>query len=173
MNVPVAIGLGSNLGNLEERLDEAAAFLERLLEEPRRGGLYRSAALGGGEQPDYLNSVVVGHTRLEPEPLLAMLKFLEWRAGRRSAARWASRALDLDLLLYGDVVASRAELTLPHPQLERRPFVLAPLADAAPGLRLPGSGRSVEQALEQAGGRSSLTRVAWPRSGHGGGSAER
>jgi 2-amino-4-hydroxy-6-hydroxymethyldihydropteridine diphosphokinase len=162
----VAIALGANLDDREGRLLAAARDLADLLHDARTGGLYDSAPLHG-DQPRYLNSAVVGGSRLDPEPLLALLKFLELRAGRRRGRRWGPRALDLDLLLHGDTVCHGPPLTLPHPELRRRAFVLAPLADAAPGLALPPDGLAVERALAACGG-SDLRRVPWPEPPPGG-----
>jgi 2-amino-4-hydroxy-6-hydroxymethyldihydropteridine diphosphokinase len=155
----VAVALGGNLDDRESRLLAAARDLAGLLEEMRTGGLYDSAPLDA-VQPRYLNSAVVGRCRLDPEPLLAVLKFLERRAGRRPGPRRGPRPLDLDLLLHGDTVCDGPALVLPHPELRRRAFVLAPLADAAPGLALPPDGLGVERALAACPPHD-LRRVPW------------
>jgi len=157
---PVAIGLGSNLGQREERLREAVVALDELLEGLRFGDLYESAPVGDISQPHFLNTAVVGRSRLTPEPLLALLKFLEQRAGRRRGERRGPRPLDLDLLLHGDTVETSAALTLPHPELRRRPFVLIPLVDAAPDLHLPPDGVAAK-ALAQEADRNGLVRRGW------------
>ncbi len=167
--VSVAIGAGSNLGDRESHLRSALRSLDPILADARCGGLYESMPLGGGRQPPYLNTVFVGRTHLDPEPLLAVLKFLELRAGRRRGPRWSSRPLDLDLLLYGREERNTPELTLPHPGLRVRAFVLAPLADVAPGLRLPPDGATVESLLAAAESLSELRTRAW-REGPGAGS---
>jgi len=143
----VAIGLGSNLGARQEELVAAIGALAGVVTEIKVGGLYESEAMGDRDDPRYLNSALVGRTHLPSEPLLAVLKFLELKAGRRRGRRWGPRPLDLDLLLYGDEVATTPELTLPHSQLTRRPFVLAPLADVAPGLAVPPLGQTVAELL--------------------------
>lgn len=143
----VAIALGSNLGDREARLATAISALSETLIDLRVGGLYESEPIGQASQPAYLNSVVVGRTRLGPEPLMAVLKFLERRAGRERGERWGPRPLDLDLLLHGEVRIVSPALTLPHPELRRRAFVLAPLADAAPALELPPDGALVDAVL--------------------------
>jgi 2-amino-4-hydroxy-6-hydroxymethyldihydropteridine diphosphokinase len=134
-----------------------------VVSEIKVGGLYESAPLGDAAQPRYLNSALVGRTRLSPEPLLAVLKFLERRAGRRRGPRWSSRPLDLDLLLYEGVSSTRPELALPHPQLRARNFVLAPLADVAPDLPLPPDGLPVSALLATLG-PSGLERRDWSES---------
>jgi 2-amino-4-hydroxy-6-hydroxymethyldihydropteridine diphosphokinase len=156
----VAVALGSNLGDRAAHLLAAARDLTGILADVRTGGLYDAAALDG-RQPRYLNSALVGRSRLEPEPLLALLKFLEWRAGRRRGERRGPRPLDLDLLVHGDTIRRDAALALPHPELRRRAFVLAPLADAAPGLPLPPDGVAVERVLAECA-PGDLRRVPWP-----------
>ena len=157
----IAIALGSNLGEREERLREAIRSLSETLTGIRVGGLYESEPVGGAPQPRYLNTAIVGRAHLAPEQLLAVLKFLELRAGRRRGPRWGPRPLDLDLLLYGDIERSAPELTLPHPQLRHRAFVLAPLADAAPELRLPPDGASVTSLLAALESTEGLQQVTW------------
>ncbi len=158
----IAIGLGSNLGDRELALTEAVRALKSFLSAVEVGGLYESAPLGGPAQPPFLNTALVGRAHVEPEPLLAVLKFLERRAGRRRGQRWGPRELDLDLLLHGECVRSAPELVLPHPEIRRRSFVLAPLADVAPTLRLPPDGTTVHSALD-ALGTAGLIRREWSR----------
>jgi len=164
---PVAVGLGSNLGEREARLSDAIRALGGALADLRVGGLYESEPAGEIPQPRYLNTAVVGRTHLAPEPLLAVLKFLELRAGRRRGERWGPRPLDLDLLLFGDLERSSPELTLPHPQLRHRAFVLAPLADAAPELSVPPDGATIASLLKELEPTEGLWRLPWsgsPRS---------
>ena len=127
-----------------ERLDELAGT--RVL---RRSDLYESAAVGFTEQPDFLNCVAELTSELEPRPLLAELQAIEGLLGRVRSFRNAPRTCDLDLLLYGDRVIDEAGLQVPHPRLGERRFVLEPLAELAPGLRLP-DGRVVSDLLAAA-----------------------
>ncbi|MGA9852683.1 MAG: 2-amino-4-hydroxy-6-hydroxymethyldihydropteridine diphosphokinase [Gammaproteobacteria bacterium] len=143
-SIRVYIGLGSNLNGPSEQLWRAFTELDQL---PRtrmlaRSHLYKSKPLGPQDQPDYLNAVAVLDTRLEPLDLLRMLRELETRHGRRRAeeARWGSRSLDLDMLVYGNIRMQTPELTLPHPGLHERSFVLYPLAEVAPALVIPDHG---------------------------------
>ncbi len=140
-------------------LAAAAEELSTALEHPRRAALYRSAPLSPIPQPPFLNTVLVGWTRLDADELLALAKRLERRAGRAPGARGGPRTLDIDLLIYGDLVADRPELTLPHPRLRARRFVLAPLAEVAPGLRLPPDGRPVGELLAEVGQESLVERL--------------
>ncbi len=143
------VALGSNLGNpvqtIEEAIDAMAALRGSLLKAI--SSLYRTAPIGTSEklrhQPDFINAVVALDTRLEARDLLDELFALEARFGRvrePDGLRNAPRTLDLDLLLYGDAVSADPDLTLPHPRMHERAFVLAPLAEVAPMLGIPGRG---------------------------------
>lgn len=143
----VFVGLGANLGDAVHSVGQALLQLAAL---PRTqlvaaSSMYRSAPLDA-EGPDYVNAVAELRTELEPEPLLAQLQALEQRFGRQRAQRNAPRTLDLDLLLFGDRRIALPTLSLPHPRMYQRAFVLAPLAEIAPGLTCPG-GLDVAQTL--------------------------
>ncbi len=153
MNLPTTawIGLGANLGERAGTLRTALAALAalpgtRLL---RVSSLYRSAPVDAGG-PDYLNAVAEIGTQLPPHDLLAALQAIERAAGRERPYRNAPRTLDLDILLYGDLQSADATLTLPHPRLHERAFVLLPLAELAPERVLPQWLSSVRgQAIER------------------------
>jgi len=139
-----AIALGANLGDCRATLEGALAALEaspgvRLLARSR---WYRSAPVGP-PQPDYLNGCALLAVALEPEALLERLLATERRFGRVRGERWGPRSLDLDLLLMGNRRLSTPRLTLPHPRLRERAFVLVPLAEIAPAWIDPVTGRSV------------------------------
>lgn len=139
------VGLGSNLG------DRAASLAAALAElAPRRvSRVVETAPWGRADQPPFLNAVAELETALEPRELLARLLDLERRAGRvRGPERWGPRPLDLDLLLHGDRVVDSSELSVPHPRLAERRFVLEGLAELCPGRAVPGLGRTVAQLLE-------------------------
>ena len=142
----VYIGLGSNLNDPVAQIKTALAALDAIPETCRvqHSSLYRSAPLTLNAtvmQPDYINAVAALDTQLEPMQLLAELQALEQRQGRtRSAERWGARTLDLDLLLYADWQCKSEELTVPHPRLHERSFVLYPLLEIAPDLYVPGQG---------------------------------
>lgn len=134
------LGLGANLGDCLATLRTACNALERTPEYQHfeRSSIYRSGAVGPGEQPDYLNAVVALDTERAPLELLAHLQALENSAGRTRGVRWGARTLDLDILLYGELVLDVSRLTLPHPRLHERNFVLEPLAEiAGDGMHLP------------------------------------
>jgi 2-amino-4-hydroxy-6-hydroxymethyldihydropteridine diphosphokinase len=141
MAVRAFVGLGANLGDPRASVEEAMAEIDRLpgTRIVASSSLYRSAPVDAGG-PDYVNAVVELHTGIEPLPLLRSLLAIEQAHGRQRSVRNAPRTLDLDLLLWGEVVMHTPELTLPHPRLHQRAFVLKPLAQIAPGLVLPGLG---------------------------------
>ncbi len=103
--------------------------------------------MGPQDQPDYINAVAVLSTTLDPHRLLAELQAIEQRHNRVRKRRWGERTLDLDLLLYGDFQIVTAALTVPHPGLHERAFVLYPLAEIAPDVIIPGQGRAVDLAI--------------------------
>ena len=136
------IGLGANLGDPRAALDAAFVALSRLPDSTLRAAssLYRSAPIDSSG-PDYLNAVALLDTALTADALLAELQRIEAGHGRERPYRNAPRTLDLDLLLYGDVRIATPALTVPHPRLHERAFVLLPLAEVAPERIVPGRGR--------------------------------
>lgn len=157
---PVArawLGLGANLGapavQLESALTAIAALPDTRL--VARSTLYRSDPVGPPGQPDYCNAACEIETDLAPHALLDALQAIENAAGRqRDGIRWAARLLDLDILHVEGVACTDARLSLPHPQLARRNWVLAPLAEIAPTLEIPGVG--VVSTLARGAGRAGL-----------------
>jgi 2-amino-4-hydroxy-6-hydroxymethyldihydropteridine diphosphokinase len=141
------VGLGSNLDDPAAHVRTGFAQLADI-EATRlvaRSRLYRSAPLGPPDQPDYVNAVAGLLTQRPPEALLAALQAIERQHGRdRSGPKWGPRTLDLDLLLYGEREVVSDGLVIPHPHLHERAFVLVPLAEIAPSVRVPRHGR-VEQ----------------------------
>jgi GTP cyclohydrolase-4 len=115
----------------------------------RVASLYRGPAVSDLAQPAFLNTVAVGSTTLSPEALLAIAKALEMAAGRKPGPRFGPRPLDIDVLLYDDLRSPAPELTLPHPRLAERRFVLAPLAEIAPDLPIPALGASPAELLRR------------------------
>ncbi len=136
------VALGSNLGNPRQQVLDAMAALAGLPDTRvlRRSALYRTPPWGVLEQPPFVNAVVELDTALSPPALLQELLALEQRAGRVRAERNGPRTLDLDLLHVDGVQLDHPQLTLPHPRMAERAFVLLPLHDVAPALCLPGLG---------------------------------
>jgi 2-amino-4-hydroxy-6-hydroxymethyldihydropteridine diphosphokinase len=144
------IGLGSNLANPSAQVLQAMRFIDQLPETRvvARSSLYRSAPVGYLEQPDFVNAVVQVETQLAPLVLLQALLALEQENGRTREFQNAPRTLDLDVLLYDDLQHHEHGLTIPHPQMHKRAFVLQPLLEIAPGCVIPGVGAAVV-AIEQ------------------------
>lgn len=137
------IGLGSNLQNPAAQLRQGLQQLQALPHTTlnRQSKFYQSAPLDLADQPDYVNAVAEINTGLSASDLLQNLLDIESRQGRkRGAQRWASRTLDLDLLLYGNEIITSENLVVPHPGLQQRHFVLYPLVEIAPHLEIPGLG---------------------------------
>lgn len=136
------IGLGSNLDDPAAQLRRAFDELESVpgVQAVRRSRLFRTPPWGRTDQPDFVNAVAELETTLAPHALLQALQALERRFGRARREHWGPRVLDLDLLLHGDARIEDDLLQLPHPHLHERAFVLAPLADLAPELIVPGRG---------------------------------
>ena len=144
MIVRALIGLGGNLGDVRERLDVAIAALDAMpgVAVVARSRFYRTPPWGHTEQPDFVNAAIAVETTLPALELLDVLLATERAFGRvRDGERWGPRTLDLDLLAYGDDVIDGDRLTVPHPRIAERAFVLLPLADIAVDAVLPGMGR--------------------------------
>jgi len=141
--VPAFIALGANLGEPAQQIASALAALAALPQTRlgARSSLYRSEPAGFTEQPDFINAVARLDTALAPRALLDALLAIEQSHGRTRAFRNAPRTLDLDILLYGDLVLDEPGLHLPHPRLHERAFVLLPLTEIAPATVIPGQGR--------------------------------
>jgi 2-amino-4-hydroxy-6-hydroxymethyldihydropteridine diphosphokinase len=137
------IGLGSNLANPREQIRRARSACSALagVKEVAFSGLYQSPPMGPQDQPYYVNAVMSVATELSAIELLRALQTIELDQGRvRTGERWGARTLDLDLLIYGDQQIEQSELTVPHPGMADRAFVLYPLYEIAPDLVVPGKG---------------------------------
>ena len=150
MKTVAYIALGSNLDNPKMQIQDAFAELDeieltRLLQT---SSLYASAPWGYADQPDFVNAVAAVETELPPRRLLdELLKIETWHGRERSFAN-APRTLDLDIALYGDDIVDEESLQIPHPRMHQRAFVLAPLAEIAPALVIPGQG-AIAKLLER------------------------
>lgn len=146
MKVVATIGLGANLDDPAEQVEHALAELDRLpaTQLVARSRLYASAPVGYVDQPDFINAVAQVATALAPRVLLAALLEIEQQHGRQRSFRNAPRTLDLDLLLYGSAHFHEDGLTLPHPRMHERAFVLYPLLEIAPATHIPGRGRAAD-----------------------------
>jgi 2-amino-4-hydroxy-6-hydroxymethyldihydropteridine diphosphokinase len=162
--VVIALALGGNQGPVERTLSRALRQLAASLGPLRVASLYRGRPVSPVPQPDFLNTAAVARAALPPDAVLALAKALELAAGRRRGPRFGPRPLDIDLLVHGELTSGFPELTLPHPRLRERRFVLEPLAEIAPDLRVPPDGTRVADLLARLGEPREddrLERIAW------------
>ncbi|HEX3724109.1 MAG TPA: 2-amino-4-hydroxy-6-hydroxymethyldihydropteridine diphosphokinase [Nitrolancea sp.] len=143
----VSLSLGSNLGNRAARLRQAVGDLRRLGEIVRVSSLYETVPVGYVDQPRFLNAVVLLETDLQPNELLTRTMAIEQSRGRQRSFANAPRTLDIDILFIDDLIIQSEALTVPHPRLQDRAFVLVPLAEITPNLRHPVLGESAQDLL--------------------------
>ena len=158
---PAYVGLGSNLDGPSQQIETAFELLNAIPKTRliTRSTLYRSAPFGGIEQPDFINAAAALLTRLTAQKLLDELQQIERNRGREpGGVRWGPRVLDLDLLVYSHSVITTPDLTVPHPGIAERNFVLLPLCDLAPDLDVPGLGRIDKISVNEQQPR--ITRIA-------------
>jgi 2-amino-4-hydroxy-6-hydroxymethyldihydropteridine diphosphokinase len=142
----IAVALGSNLGDRSGHLEFAVSRLREFVQHLRVSSFIDTEPVDVPDaQPRYLNAVAVGETSLPAEEVLARVLAIERERGRERPSVRAARTLDLDLILYGGLVASTPELAIPHPRFRERAFVLRPLAEIAPELRDPVSGLTIAE----------------------------
>jgi 2-amino-4-hydroxy-6-hydroxymethyldihydropteridine diphosphokinase len=145
----VYFALGSNLGDRLENLQKARDALAPAVSIDKCSSIYDTPPWGYKDQPSFLNQVVSGKTTLLPLELLAYLKKTEEKLGRQRIFRYGPRLVDIDILLYDELIMVTSTLVIPHPRMLERGFVLVPLAEIAPDLIIPGTQRSVKEHLQK------------------------
>jgi 2-amino-4-hydroxy-6-hydroxymethyldihydropteridine diphosphokinase len=160
---PVYLSLGSNLGHREEQLHSAVVQLAAFLDSVRVSSIYETRPLYVTEQPHFLNIVLCGYTRLNPRELLKRTRGIEDAMGRDrgTVAAKGPRVIDIDILLYGDRVIHEPDLTVPHPGMTARRFVLTPLLELEPEIRDPRTGTRFARALNTLDEQGIYTYAAW------------
>ncbi len=148
----VYLGIGSNLGNRRKNVEKSFDLLkaEKEIRIKKRSSLYETKPVGGPKQRDFINAVVLIETTLAVKPLLKVLKSIESKLGRKKDAKiWGPRVIDLDILVYEQVVLKSKLLTVPHPMMHERFFVLAPFAEIAPEFKHPILKKTVGELLAE------------------------
>jgi len=164
------VGLGANLGDAEHNLRRAVAKLREVIDVHAVSSLYRTEPVGVRDQPDFLNAVLHGTTQLSPRALIEAFAAIEAEAGRAREMAMGPRTLDLDLLLYDDLVHREPGVEVPHPRMADRRFVLAPLAEIAPDAVHPELGLAASALLRRLSDDAAVERLerdAWPSTREG------
>ena len=143
----VYLALGSNVGDSRVNIAQSIKLLGSSVKHIKQAPIYASKAVGYTDQPDFLNTVISGHTDLSPHDLLKFTAEVEQQVGRTASFHWGPREIDIDIIFYGTEVIRTDRLTLPHPHFKERDFVLQPLNDLDPRMTDPASGQTVRQLL--------------------------
>jgi 2-amino-4-hydroxy-6-hydroxymethyldihydropteridine diphosphokinase len=144
----VYIGIGSNLGNSQENCLRAIELLQKKgIIITKRSSLYETEPWGVKDQPLFINMAIEIETGLKPKVLLKILKDVEKEVGRGKSIKWGPRIIDLDILLFDNIVLNEDDLKIPHPLMHKRDFVLRPLCEIAPDIKQPVFGKTIKELL--------------------------
>lgn len=152
----VYLGLGSNLGERAHNIEAAISHLREKVAVDAISSLYETEPVGYAAQPRFLNAVCAGTTELSPEALLALVKDIEAQMGRKPTFRYGPRLIDIDILFYDGLILETPALTIPHPRLRERAFVLVPLLELAPQLRHPVFSKTIAQMAAEVDGKEGV-----------------
>ncbi|MEY3631404.1 MAG: 2-amino-4-hydroxy-6-hydroxymethyldihydropteridine diphosphokinase [Bacteroidota bacterium] len=153
------LSLGGNLGNTREIFEGAYPLIEKKIGKISvYSSIYQTEAWGPIPQADFLNQVLLVSTGLQPQACLGELLAIEREFGRERKERWGPRTLDLDILFYGDMIIAESDLSIPHPRIAERKFILAPLAEIAPSFTYPASNKTMLALLEECEDSSQVNR---------------
>jgi 2-amino-4-hydroxy-6-hydroxymethyldihydropteridine diphosphokinase len=145
MTHQIYLSLGSNLGDRLSNLQKAISLFPPQVSTIQQSSVYETEPWGYTDQPAFLNQIIQAETDLEPSDLLTFLKSIESSIGRLETFRFGPRLIDLDILFYDDLVIETPQLTIPHPHIPERAFILVPLAEIAPDLRHPVQNKTILQ----------------------------
>lgn len=156
----VYLGLGSNLGQREANMNRAIQLIEeRAINLLRASSLYETTPWGYTQQPPFFNCVLEVETILPPQLLLETVKVIEQEVGRKKTFRWGPRLIDIDTILYDDVIIEQPDLQIPHPRMHERAFVLIPLAELASEFIHPKLGITIAELLQKVEGKEGVRKI--------------
>lgn len=145
----VYLGIGSNLGIREDNCLMAISLLEENgLKITKRSAMHETTPWGVRDQPKFINMAIEAETDISPLELLSLIKKIEGDMGRQPAIKWGPRVIDIDILLYGDMLLCEADLTIPHPLMQEREFVLRALSEIAPDIMHPVLGKTMKELFD-------------------------
>ena len=145
----IFLGLGSNLGDRCKNIMQTMAELSKVIEVTKESSIIETLPMYDLEQPPFMNAVLEASTELSPSTLIALTKALERKMGRIKTRPYGPRVIDIDILYYDDNIINSDDLTIPHPLIAERDFVLRPMSEIAPSFRCPVSGKSIRQMLQE------------------------
>lgn len=141
----IFLALGSNVGERKKNIETAITLLSQRVSNIKKASFYETRPVGYVEQDNFINTALEGDTDLNPGDLLGFVKRIEKKIGRIQRFKWGPREIDIDILFYGNILYNKNDLTIPHPRLYERDFVLQPLSDLNPDFIHPGLNKSIKQ----------------------------